>query len=501
MNVLILDHHFGQDIDALAQANQGKHTIRTIHPEYFAAAARKLFPASVFGSKLEVYHKPEYEQQRLAYREKAIRLLRDLYKIYQFDIFISPSDTFFYIRDVIDACKNIGVPFIVVQKELGVSAKSLEQHAAILRRWAPFCGDWMTTSSEKSRAFWQAAGANPECISVVGQPRFDVYRSPKRNGSLSDLGIKGETGVPVILFLSYDLDAYDEERALGHAHQPWAEMHHETEIVLKNVASSGKALVLIKPHPQQDADALNGLANRMKSIPNLAILSGSLDTRVLIMAADVVVGFQSTAIAEAMAAGKRVVYTFWSEPVRRAARLLLPFHELGHCIDVVRSPQELRTAVLSESRITEDIMTQRRIFVEDLLGPFDGMASQRVWRILETQIAARASVNRDVTEMRSNWLADAGRYCSLEMRRATRRAVTYGVLLKVTKVCGKLAPGISERLKYRYKREKMRIRECAAGHQTELQLVGRGEDSLLKDACRSLARRILPFVTGKQSRN
>lgn len=34
---------------------------------------------------------------------------------------VSPSDTYCYIRDVVQAAKDLGVPFVVVQKETTIS--------------------------------------------------------------------------------------------------------------------------------------------------------------------------------------------------------------------------------------------------------------------------------------------------------------------------------------------------------------------------------------------
>ena len=35
MNILILNHHFDYDIDALINESNGKHNIKTIRPEIF----------------------------------------------------------------------------------------------------------------------------------------------------------------------------------------------------------------------------------------------------------------------------------------------------------------------------------------------------------------------------------------------------------------------------------------------------------------------------------
>jgi hypothetical protein len=280
----------------------------------------------------------------------------------------------------------------VVQKETGVSAKSLEHHAPEMLRWFPFKGSWMTTCSRRSAEFWIQCGAERDRISVTGQPRFDFYRQPELWSSWKELGVSLDPAKKVVLFLSYDLNAYDENRALGATHQPWEQLHHETESALLDAAIAGNHTVLIKPHPQQSAAELAALRARCREGGPVQMLACGLDTRQLIVNSDFVVGFQTTALAEAMAAGKNVVYTFWTDAVERTKELLLPYHTLGRAITVARSADDLRHA-LDRDRVqelgeaTSDIRAQ---FLDDYLGPIDGNSSSRVWYIIARCVADAA---------------------------------------------------------------------------------------------------------------
>ena len=85
MNVLILNHHFNQDIHELEYFNSNMHTIKLISPNYFANQAKRLFPKEVFGADLKLFFKEQYNSNRRKYREIAFKLIYDIYKIYQFD--------------------------------------------------------------------------------------------------------------------------------------------------------------------------------------------------------------------------------------------------------------------------------------------------------------------------------------------------------------------------------------------------------------------------------
>ena len=92
------------------------------------------------------------------------------------------------------------------------------------------------------------------------------------------------------------------------------------------------------------------------------VAPASADARRLILAADVVVGFQTTAMIEAAVAGKPVVYTGWDPEERRLADRLTPFDEIDPPITVVRdAAQKLVAADLFAAPSTpEQFSTQLR---------------------------------------------------------------------------------------------------------------------------------------------
>jgi hypothetical protein len=111
------------------------------------------------------------------------------------------------------------------------------------------------------------------------------------------------------------------------------------------------------------------------------------DVRPLIVAADVTVGFQSTALLEAMIAGRPVIYTGWDQAAVALHTELIPFHEWHEEITVVRDADELAAAVLAARGQTcgARMLQSRREIAERYLGPLDGAAAQRTVRLLREQ--------------------------------------------------------------------------------------------------------------------
>jgi hypothetical protein len=493
LKVLILDHYFRQDIDALLAANHRGHIIRTLSPYYFADAAIKWFPKSVWGPDFQAYHAPELANARAAYRAEAQQLIFDLYRVFPFDVFVTPSDTFFYIRDVIDACRSMAIPFIVVQKETGVATGYLKTEAEATRRWFPFAGDWMTTSSHRSLDFWLAAGAKANQVSVVGQPRYDFYQTPSQWIPLATQGIDVIPGRRLLLFLSYNFDAYDEKRGVD-AHRRWERLHRETESVLLELADSGEWNVMVKPHPQQDKVTVQQIRARLAGHVGVSMVPSGADTRQIIVASDMIVGFQTTGLAEAMAAGKCVVYTYWTDEVIQAGDALLPFHLMEDSIGVARSPDELRHLVREGgSAVSQKILARRLEQAAPYLGELDGHASDRVWSVIEDVVSRMGTPNAEQAAHREQIRSNCTRYGEREARRAIRRAARRAILYSVVSVIGRL-PSIARRLKKRLEEERDRATECGEAvsgtYRPVARLVGHSKECLWSLAARFLVRRI-----------
>ncbi|GAG59490.1 unnamed protein product, partial [marine sediment metagenome] len=185
-----------------------------------------------------------------------------------------------------------------------------------------------------------------------------------------------------ILYLSYDKRAYmPESEELGHHQLSWTKLRDETEKALIDLIDLGEYQLIIKPHPQQD---ISGYHLWLKSLTqsqrkDIFLVPGQFDTRQLIINADVVVGFQTTAIFEAMIMNKNVIYTFWSDEVFMFENYLIPFHQYTDVINCAESPDELKQYVINDqiSKDNQSLNKQRSIF-EEHLGAIDGCCTQRV---------------------------------------------------------------------------------------------------------------------------
>ncbi|MCI5065994.1 CDP-glycerol glycerophosphotransferase family protein [bacterium] len=397
MKILFFDHFFHQDIRAMMEAAKDRgHEIRTVDYSQISLQANQVFPKLAFKG-LENAFLPEFESQREQWADVSAQLFASLHENFPFDLFISPSDTFFYLRDFIRVGQEQGVPTVVLQKETAVAPNAIKTHAAEVKRLLPVMCDHMFVCCDKQQQFWIDSGGVEEKIEVTGQPRFDVYHHPEQVPSWSQLNASFDYNKKVVLFLSYNLNTYAPEDlstyyateiSKGPSDGPWRQLRDETEDALFRIADNGYT-VIIKPHPQQDPSGYiedlqsRGAGDRIGR--SIFLIDPNADSRYLIANSDILVGFQTTGLFEGMIAGKEVIYTHWTDPVIQSEDGLMEFHNEKKAVRVAKSSYDLFQLILNARTKVDDAASvdARKEFYERYLGTCDGNASVRVWDKLE----------------------------------------------------------------------------------------------------------------------
>jgi hypothetical protein len=365
--VLALDHFFDQDLRAL-EAHPGLDVRRFPYQRLRRQAMRLMGNEVARG--LKAYNQPGLARSRARYAAWLSAEVRRLYLEKAFDALVLPSDTFFYVRSLPAAAHRLGIPVIVVQKETTISQATMDVFSKEVGAEAPFIADLMTVCSERQWEFWLRAGADPARIELTGQPRFDVYASSTPTGRKTRRSI---------LFLTYALDAYVPGAGRGKGLRTWEPLRDETESALLDFVRSGAGDVLVKCHPQQDhraeARRLAALAGPLWN-HGFSLAASDADTRSLIIAADVVVGFQSTALYEAVAAQRCVIYAAWGPGYERFRPGLIPFDKApSECVRHASTPEALAGMLIDD---TAPPAQGCAAWYEPALGVVDGRATERV---------------------------------------------------------------------------------------------------------------------------
>ena len=357
---LFFDHFFYQDINEMVENLNYPEQIFVIPASRWHSMAWKVFPKVAFESYSSAFS-AGFESFWATFEELVAKEVEWIMACYRPTLFVLPSDTFFYIRPFITEFEKYGVKTFVLQKETTISSFDMEISSLEIRDHCPFMSVHMAVCSQRHKDFWIRAGADPQQITVSGQPRFDYYyRKAKEEDGRQR---------PKLLYLSFDDRAYIP----AHTAFTWELFRQDIETVIAKY--SDRWDVTVKRHPQQ-ANSKEWLGKDVTRAENLA------DTRDLIFSSDVVVGFQTTALYEAVLAGRPVVYCAWGEEYDALKELLIRFDAEVGMTTFVNSRLEF-DALLSENDSELNLSSKSGLAAaEHHLGVFDGGASKRVFDLM-----------------------------------------------------------------------------------------------------------------------
>jgi hypothetical protein len=420
VRVLAMDHFSDQDLRSLEA--DPRLDIRRFPYQRFRQPAIRIMGRPV-ARGLHAYNDPAVAAARMRYAHWLRREVEHLYLERAFDVILLPSDTFFYVRSLPAAAHSLGIPVVVMQKETTISVHTMDEHSQEMRVEAPFVADWMTVCSERHREFWMRAGADGDLVEVTGQPRFDIYASRRS---------QPPSARRQVLFLTNELDAYVPGVGQGMGLRTWEPLRDATEAALFDAVRTGACEVLVKIHPQQNHRVESARIARRSGgrwHHGVEVASPDADTRELIVGADVVVGFQSTALYEAVAAGRPVIYAAWGEEYERFRNGLIPFDQAPPaCIHHATSAAAL-TQMLSDELPPAGVTCTA--WYEEALGPVDGLATDRVTRrLLSIAAASSPTPRRRELELRRT------RYALALLARALAAQTVWTVAIPVANVAG-----------------------------------------------------------------
>lgn len=316
--LLIINHYYDQDIHALELANTDYNLVVIDGPELFKGG--KIY----FGDDVMRLRAPYADvptDLRARFRDDSRMIFDRLFNRFPISVTITASDNFWWVREFIAVGKERGVKTVVLDKEGTRSPYAVRGETERIRRFAPFMSDHIFVWSKRQRQFWCDAGVANEDITVIGQPRSDLFFKEHRH----EIDHNFPKVQPLITLFSYEDTAYIPPAQVVAGGPSWREMKHETHEAMARMAQShAEYNFVIKAHPQQsDLSKLQRLYRR----ENLAVIGGSSVANELIQRSELIIAFQTTAAMEAMMLGKPVIYTSWDDHYTRFASDLLPFHD------------------------------------------------------------------------------------------------------------------------------------------------------------------------------
>ncbi|MBA3502149.1 MAG: CDP-glycerol glycerophosphotransferase family protein [Myxococcota bacterium] len=374
---VIFNHCYDLDLDALCASNS-PHTIWALDPfqmftdvgHYFAPEEQVLsYPYARMATSIARY--------KAAYITDLAHRLRDQTRL---DAFITPTDTAYYLRPLIEELRALGVPTIVQCKE-GTIAPSpmMIDHAREIAQCYPPIAEHFFLWNASHQDFWRSVGIPGDNMTVLGQPRSDFFFHPDRWPSKALLGLT--EGKKLVVAFTFDSDAYTRV-TIPDPERPWLSLRgHMHQALLALARERTDVEVVFKAHPQQaELDEIR--AEIVSSpLPNVHFATGAKSASHLMVRADVIVGFQTTAMIEAMLTPSPVIYVGWGPEHERRESKIVPIHRSGG-VTIPQSRDELdrvlRTALDGNLAPSTEMRRARRAFTDRYFADADGNVSRRV---------------------------------------------------------------------------------------------------------------------------
>ena len=374
--IVALNHFFDQDIRALALANTEYNLVAINAPRFFIGA--KIFFNHAVRELLAPYETAE-PHRRAQYRQECELLYRRLADRVNPALFVSTSDIFYWLREFVVVAREHGVNNVVVDKEGTISPFNFDNQSVRIRDFAPFISKHIFLWSERQREFWRRIGVADDDMTVIGQPRSDLLHREHRR-AVDDYFPHPQ---PLITLFSYMANAYIPSDVARKDKLTWRVMRDATHAEFHRLAVQNRNYnFVIKTHPQQP-DLLD--LRRKYRRDNLRVIGGSAVANELLQRSELIIGFQTTAVTEAMMLGKNVIYTYWDPLIVRFKNDLLPFHEASGIV-VAKSAEQFRAVCerffkgdLRDFEFTAEQIAKRDEFVNGYFSQPDGHVCERFY--------------------------------------------------------------------------------------------------------------------------
>lgn len=309
-----------QDVADVAAASTDLTFVAPWHGSMKALASAYL-PPEVDSNTYHLDAGPKIAAAKLRYRAFLSGMWASLRRSRRVDAVISSNFSYYSERELAVALGEMGVPFVVLQKENLKTPGRVTFFDRLYRdRRGPFVGRRMLVYNGIERDLQVAAGiVLPESIAVVGMPRLDrlhrwrqAQQTQARPPALLFFDFDERNGLPVVTrkALHGGFEAFDPAIE-GLA---WRALCAATRAAVLRAARENPGLrVIIKTKGRTRSDSsLDTHLGRDPLPSNVQVVRGG-DPIGLLHEATVVCGFNSTSLLEGLAAGVPVVVPHFAE--------------------------------------------------------------------------------------------------------------------------------------------------------------------------------------------
>lgn len=352
-----------------------------------------------------------YEDARMKYIDPINDEARAKYRAYlepfldglegvtgKIDFFLSGSNHDRYVVEMILMAQKRGIEWVVAEREGTGTEYTYQNEAECNKESVTVTADYFIVANDGHRHMFDFARRETvKDIFVIGELDTDWWFHWDRNFSRREYR-EWDKYEKRVLFLTFGIRNYVSPYAFpDNPEFNWIQLLEEAEKEVFEFACRNRdVLVFYKMGHIEDNNPL--FLNRCAEagLTNIVPLDRSFPCNELILYSQLVIGFQTTAMYEAMFSDNPLCYIEWAiHPNLDRTTMLLPLADSGACT-TVRSKEEFASFLdrwaandpahihVSQQEIEARVRTRETMF-----NNADGRVSERVWDKMEELIAHR----------------------------------------------------------------------------------------------------------------
>ncbi len=332
---------------------------------------------------------PSVEAAKIAYRKFLTEVLKSFDRLFNIGAFLQFNIVYHAERELASACRDLGIPFITAYKESLRSRTAWDLSAVVFKKvMMSYCG-WKVAvyNSDAREALVKSGIIEPWQVEVTGCARLD-YSHQKRFAGFC----QPEDGLVLYYLISPVAGLgflrkkggtfYREEPGYNEAKHTWGNMIDKVNAAFLAVARNRPDLQFIAKGKRGVSQLqVNSLGHKLPD--NVRIIRDGVGHN-LLEKASVVLGFNSTTVLEAVAAGvPTIVPNIFSKDEEELLPYVIDVCEAVYCPKTAGELERLIVDLAGKDNRQSRLTSAQKKVLERLLGNPDGKSGYRLKKFID----------------------------------------------------------------------------------------------------------------------
>lgn len=370
--------------------------------EHLIFASYNIKGCGFYEDARQKYNSPDNYQNRINYRIHLRKLFKTLeFFIGKINFFLSGSNNDRYVVELIYTLQEMGASCIVCEREGTGTDFTYKYEAECFKNSESIQAHYIYTANEKHKFMFDFAKLpTVKEVKVLGELDTDFWFHWDRKFT-HKFYKKWDKFNKKVLFLTFGVRNYIEPYLYPqYPDLNWNKLLSDSEEVIFQFAKNNPSiLVFYKMGHIEDHNEEFIKKCQNNNLNNIVTLDRSFPCNELILYSDLIIGFQTTAMFEAMFSDKTIFYLYWaiSDILDRKTQLL-PIADSEACT-VINSKEDFYNSITSWSngdikfaKPSQKELNNRKITREIMFYNADGNVAERYHNEINEIIESKANL-------------------------------------------------------------------------------------------------------------